>query len=294
MSYAEHWFALATRIKSLQSAGTLYACFQGYHKEDSFKVGRYLRDQCGAAVSSLEAFRREFDSSLPPEAKEHLDHFFETNIVKAARDRSADEEAAMRAALVALVAVEAGVTFIISGRQEHIRARSERAFMLLQRILAVDNDVRDKWKAALSKNEVACERLGSVHLLSQGIFAFKVDASGARTDLVFAEPPEESLLTRGVDGLVLTEWKVATAHNAEKQFAEARRQAELYKQGALAGVELTGYRYLVAVSVENLPSISIPSDKVTPEGIVYRHINIVVQPAVPSRAARSAIKLKRV
>jgi hypothetical protein len=83
-----------------------------------------------------------------------------------------------------------------------------------------------------------------VHLLSQGIFAFKVDASGARTDLVFREPPEDSLLTRGVEGLVLTEWKVATAQNAADRFAEARAQADLYKQGALAGVELTGYRYL--------------------------------------------------
>jgi hypothetical protein len=289
MSYGEHWFALATRIKSLQSAGELYASFQSYLMEDSFRVGRYLRDQCSAAIFSLEAFRRDFASSLPPEAKERLDHFFGMNVVKATRDPSSDEEAAARGALVALAAIEAKVTFILSGRQEQIRARSERAFMLLQRTLAVDDEVRAKWKAALNNGEVACERLGSVHFLSQGIFAFKVDASGARTDLVFPEPPEESLLTRGVEGLVLTEWKVATAQQAPNKFAEARAQAELYKQGALAGVELTGYRYLVAVSLKELPSVSIPPNNATPEGIVYRHINIVVQPAVPSKAARSAI-----
>jgi hypothetical protein len=290
MSYAEHWFALATRIKSLQSAGELYARFQSYRTEDAFRVGRYLRDQCADAIFSLEVFRGDFANSLPPEAQGRLDHFFGMNVVKAAKDRSRDEEEAARGALVALVTVEAEVTFILSGRQEQIRARSERAFMLLQRTLAVDDEVRAKWKAALSNGEVACERLGSVHLLSQGIFAFKVGASGARTDLVFAEPPEESLLTRGVEGLVLTEWKVATAHNAASKFAEAKAQAELYKEGALAGVELTEYRYLVAVSEEAVPSVSLPSNKVTPEGIIYRHINLVVQPAVPSKAARSAIK----
>ena len=38
MSYAEHWFALATRIKSLRMAGELYASFQGYQQEDSFRA----------------------------------------------------------------------------------------------------------------------------------------------------------------------------------------------------------------------------------------------------------------
>jgi hypothetical protein len=188
--------------------------------------------------------------------------------------------------LVALAALEAEITFILSGCQEQIRTRSERAFLLLTRILAVDDKVRAKWQAALRSGEVACERLGSVHLLSQGIYAFKVNAEGARTDLVFAEPPDESLLTRVVEGLVLTEWKVATAKNALEKFAEAHKQAEIYKQGALAGIELTGYRYLVVVSKNELLRASIPPDSITPEGIVYRHVNIVVEPAVPSKAAK--------
>src|ERR1700722_9028346 len=37
---------------------------------------------------------------------------------------------------------------------------------------------------------VACERLGAVHLLWHGIFAFKVDGSGARTDLIAPEQPD--------------------------------------------------------------------------------------------------------
>ena len=124
-----------------------------------------------------------------------------------------------------------------------------------------------KWKMALDKNEIACERLGSIHLLSHGIFAFKVDALGARTDLVFNEPPDSSLLTRGIEGLVLTEWKVAhNATEAAEKFREARIQADLYNQGALAGIELTHYRYLIVVSLKELPSNSVPPDDSTEEG----------------------------
>jgi hypothetical protein len=121
-------------------------------------------------------------------------------------------------------------------------------------------------------------------LLSQGIYAFKVDAAGARTDLVFHEPPNNSLLTRGVEGKVLTEWKVASASNATAQFRAARSQADRYKKGALAGAELAGYRYLIAVSLDELPTV--PVDDTTAEGVTYWHINVVVRPTVPSKAAK--------
>jgi hypothetical protein len=152
-----------------------------------------------------------------------------------------------------------------------------------------------KWKKALDKNEIACERLGSIHLLSHGIFAFKVDALGARTDLVFNEPPDTSLLMRGVEGLVLTEWKVADdATSAAEGFRMARTQGDLYKQGALADIELTRYRYLIVVSLKELPLNSIPPDDSTSAGIIYRHINIVVQPAVPSKAAEKLARTGKI
>jgi hypothetical protein len=86
------------------------------------------------------------------------------------------------------------------------------------------------------------------------------------------------------------EWKVATPKDALSKYAEARAQADLYKQGPLAGIELTGYRYLIAVSENELPPTSVPADDRTPQGIEYRHINIVVDPGVPSKAARSAVR----
>jgi hypothetical protein len=286
MPHAAHWFALATQIKGLQRAGELYAGFQEVQKEDSYGAGKYLRERCGSVVSGIATFRRDFENSLPSEAKDRIDAFLKSRPAQAASDPSTGERGA-RAALVALGAFEAEITFILSNRQEQIRARSERALLHLQRTLAVDEAASAKWIEALEKHEPACERLGSIHLLSHGIFAFKVDAVGARTDLVFNEPPDETLLRRGVEGLVLTEWKVAVdGKTAERGFAQARSQADLYKQGPLAGIELMGYRYLIVVSPNEIPRKSIPPDDVTKTGIVYRHVNIVVRPASPSGAAK--------
>jgi hypothetical protein len=104
---------------------------------------------------------------------------------------------------------------------------------------------------------------------------------------VFNEPPDGSLLARGVDGLVLTEWKVAhDAAGATRGFQAARAQADLYKQGPLAGIELTGYRYLIVVSLKELPLGSVLADDTASKGVVYRHINLVIQPSVPSKAAK--------
>ena len=285
MSVADSWFALSGFIKGLQEAGELYSRFMGYHQEDSYGAGRYLREQCAIAVGALETFRNDFAKSLPKEATERINSFLKSKLADAAKDPSTDHRGA-RGALVGLAAIEAEVTFILYGRQEHIRARSERALLLLQRTLAVDEGVRDKWKTAYGNGEVACERLGSLVLLSQGIYAFKVDAIGARTDLVFSEPPDESLLFRSVEGLVLTEWKVADAKVSSARFEEARKQADLYKQGPLAGIELNRYRYLIVVSLKALPQGGIPDDYVSPTGITYRHVNIVIEPDVPSKAAK--------
>jgi hypothetical protein len=170
----------------------------------------------------------------------------------------------------------------LSNAQESIRARSERAFAHLQRLIVVDSTFREKWKAAFEDGEVACEKLGAVHLLLHGIWAFKVDAGGARTDLVFQEPAG-SLANeqRYVDGFVLTEWKKTNlGEDAMLRFEQARSQARRYAQGALAGTELTAYRYAVLVSRQQ---VSIPED-VREGEVVYRHINVAVDPRPPSKS----------
>lgn len=173
---------------------------------------------------------------------------------------------------------------MLSDTQQHIRTRSERTFNHLQRLLVVDEEVRNKWKAAYEKGEIECEKLGAVHLLLHGIWAFKVDAEGERTDLVYQEPTgdlKEEL--RYADGIVLTEWKKAKPELSENNlsilYQQARDQAKRYASGALGGCELTAYRFLVVVSEKQ---VNVPDVK-TVNGIVYHHVNIAIDPSSPSR-----------
>jgi hypothetical protein len=72
-----------------------------------------------------------------------------------------------------------------------------------------------------------------------------------------------------------------------RKFQEARTQADLYRDGALAGIELAGYRYLIGVSKRELSAAAVPADLTNSAGVIYRHINIVIEQTVPSHAART-------
>ena len=143
-------------------------------------------------------------------------------------------------------------------------------------------DERKKWKAAFAKKEPDCEKLGGLHLLSHGIWAFKADAAGGRTDLIVGEPLKDlSDVDRAAEGLVLTEWKLARQlSDVPAAFAAAKRQADLYSVGMLAGYELHAYRYLVAVTGH---SMTAPAD-IVDKGVTYRHIALAVDPPTPSKA----------
>jgi hypothetical protein len=190
-----------------------------------------------------------------------------------------------RAAVVLLSALRSELSFMLADEQELIRSKTERAFLHLQRMLAANSRERDIWMGAYSSGEVACEKLGAVHLLWHGIFAFKVDGAGARTDLISPEPLDLNQAARVADGMVLTEWKLADASNANAKFREAKTQAQLYREGVLAGIELARYRFIIVISKEVLPPATIPGD-LECGGAIYKHINIALKPARPSVQAR--------
>ena len=115
---------------------------------------------------------------------------------------------------------------------------------------------------------------------SHGVWAFKAHGEKGRTDLILNEPlSDTSLIEKTSTALVLTEWKVVKADkDLADKIREAFEQTKLYVSGVLGGIELANYRYLVMVSEK---SMKIPSDSI--EGtIVYRHINIAVNPDTPS------------
>lgn len=115
---------------------------------------------------------------------------------------------------------------------------------------------------------------------------FKAAGAACATDLVFKEPIEDASNRRGIEGLVLTEWKLGDATNSAGRFEEARRQAQLYESTLLAGLELRRYRYAIVVSLNELPREAIPADAEL-DGVIYRHINIALDRRNISTRARS-------
>jgi hypothetical protein len=283
MNYQDQWEALSTRIRGLMQAAQFHASLLAVRNSDSYGRGKYLGEQCAQVRDGLVSFQSAFRQTLPPAALAALDAFI-TEIGKLLVDKSSGQdirEELVQAALLKLNAFEGQLTFLLADDQETIRARADRAFEHLQRSIVVDPEIRAKWQAAYGKDEPACEKLGAVHLLLFGIWAFKANAEGERTDLVYEEPIDDSSKAlRSADGLVLTEWKRAVkGDNPARRFQEAKQQAKRYARGALAGIELTAYRYIVVVSEDH---VDVPVD--LREGDVeFRHINIAVNPKSPSR-----------
>jgi hypothetical protein len=150
----------------------------------------------------------------------------------------------------------------------------------------VDDDIRKKWQGAFNRRETACERLGAIHLLSHGIWAFKVVAPGGATDLIFGDPVEKyaGIMRRTARALVLTEWKlIKNQDEITSKSQEARAQAEIYSGGVLGDAELKRTRYIVLVCESGLT----PPDDIGVGAVTYRHVLLPTRPKVPSMMARS-------
>ncbi len=235
-----------------------------------------LEAQARAIVRDLDSFKRRYRYSLPP-ALNGL--FEETTKVIGALPPSPWNEHYMTRAAIAILALETEADYLLADTTQHLRLLSERAFEHLQRSIAADKHVQERWKSAFEQGETQCERLGAVHLLSFGIFAFKAHSESARTDLVFPDRRVEWQSASYSEGIVLTEWKVARTRAEEtSRYKEAMVQAELYSSGILAGIELATVRYLVVVSERQ---IQLQPDEQKGD-ILYRKINIAVDPRTPS------------
>jgi hypothetical protein len=281
MLWQEQWAALSGRIGNLAEAARLLLSTLRIQSEDPYKVTTRISEQARAIVDELRGFQAAFSSTIPPLARDALQRFLEKDGPRIA-DAGVPGVEGIKLRLPLLVALRSELEYHLAGFEERARRRVERAFIHLQRSIVVDETFREKWVTAYDKNEVRCEQLGAVHLLQHGIWAFKVDAKGARTDLVFREPLSEvDEIVRSADALVLTEWKLVRSGNDPRDVAAAaRNQAMHYASGALASLELTQYRYIVLVSKDWLPRL----DDVAVDRIVYRQVNLAVSPSSPSKA----------
>jgi len=289
MNWLIEWKALSAQIQGLLEASRFYieSLSAGsksgqYVLKDSYKVGnRQLLPHIEKICAALEKFRDVHKGFIPTAADESLTSAL--NKIQTAFPNLANADAFnhVHVMVTLLVSFRAEFEYHLSDSSAVARRLSERAFIHLQRSIIVDTEIRRKWTKAFEEGEPHCEKLGGVHLLLHGIWAFKVNAEGERTDLVFGDPlPTDTSIERSAEALVLTEWKrVTSPKGVDKITSDARRQAARYTSGGLAGLELARYRFIVLVSKTTLAQVADHLDG----DVTYRHINIAVDPESPSK-----------
>jgi hypothetical protein len=284
MTYLDEWRALSARIHALVKASEIHSRHMAVNSGDTYARARRLIEHGQSTLEAVRIFGDRHKRLLSAPALTAINQLLEqaTPLVKDPASSTRQEQAS--AALLLLGLFESEISLLLTDGRATIRTHCERAFEHLRRLIVVDSTQRKLWQAAYADKELACERLGATHLLLHGIWTFKTDAAGARTDLVYSEPVDLDQAARAADGLVLTEWKKTpkeqvTSQEVNRLFADARAQARRYAEGPLAGFELTDYRYMVLVSWED---VEVPPD--IPElGVLYRHISIPVAPLAPSK-----------
>ena len=287
MNWLIDWQAISARIQGLLDAGAFFYRALHHSSEDARSVKKkVLLANAEKIFGNLNEFSEKFKSALPQDALDSLNSFLtkpEMSNPEFFRPNRNYENANVQFALTSLSAFQSEFAYLIADTQFIARKITERAFVHLQRSIIADDEIRKKWMTAYKGHETKCEKLGALHLLQHGVWAFKVDAIGGKTDLVLNEPlSPASPIESTADALVLTEWKVVKTHgDMQDKIKEALKQAELYSSGVLGGIEIANYRYLVMVSERMM---KMPDDRL--EGTVtYRHINIAVNPRTPSEEA---------
>lgn len=282
MSWSEEWRALAARIDGLLCAVELMTAALAVHSRDESNVfKKSLEPALSEIIANLKHLASVYANELPENAREALSKFIG---LRTNEGISSDAIGIQR--FVHLASFRSELEYLLRDLETERRSLTELAFEHLRRQLVVDTDIKNKWQVAFRSNEVACERLGAVHLLGHGIWAFKVSAPGSATDLVFGDPipQDDKQLKRTARALVLTEWKrIVNVGDMEAKAEEAREQTKIYSGGVMGDVELKQTRYIVLVSESDWA----PPNDLIDGRITYRHIILPVKSEVPSRAARS-------
>jgi hypothetical protein len=309
MSWRTEWKGISAQIKGFVESGKFYLETSGAGSTPAHTFMKCnLIGRAGNIFKVIKKFSSDYQSTLPLSANECLEQFimdYRHIFFPSGEDSESPIQLGLRVAeeyfeapvmsiatlLTALVLLQSELTSHLSDFSVIAKRLSERAFLHLQRSIIANKSIKQEWCNAFNKMktaEVECEKLGGAHLLLHGIWAFKVYTPEERTDLVLQEPIRDfDEVERAAEALVLTEWKIVRdASELGKKAKEALEQARIYASSVLGWIELRQYRFLVLVSKDRLQKIED-----IPEGdIVYRHINIAVDPKSPSQAARTTKK----
>lgn len=287
MSWHREWKAIEKSISDLTDICRDFVSALGARNSDSFgTIKKIILPMAGEITERITVLGQRYSSQLPATALKKIDELKNLHIDSAYASATQNEPTAVAHFSSRLQKFQSDFNYLTSDLEGIAVRLTARAFLHLQRSIVADHTIREKWKTARVQHEMACEKLGAVHLLQHGIWSFKVDSAGERTDLILGEVLTDQALGDvylSSEGLVLTEWKTATQSNSKQKYREAFAQAERYARGSLAAIELKSYRYLVIVSEEYLNDVPADHEK---EGIIYKYINIAVDPSSPSIQAR--------
>lgn len=290
MSWYTEWNAVQGVISELDSICSEFVSAMDASNQDTFgSVKKTMIPMAESLGGKISLLGKRYESQLPKDALDCISKLKPevSEIISYAIKRNTSTATEVAHISNIFRKFRADFNYLTSDLDGLVVKRTARAFTHLQRSIIADSDIQKKWITAFKKHETACEKLGSAHLLLHGIWTFKADTIGGRTDLILGEPINETNLNEvylTAEGLVLTEWKrVLDPKNIIKNSETAFKQAKIYSAGSLAAIELKRYRYLVLVSCDYLSSV--PGDK-EDDGIIYKYINISVNPSTPSQAAR--------
>ncbi len=282
MNWRSDWLALHDRIAGIEQAFNIFIHGLSLKTGDPYNIGRKVfRPEFTALLATIREFRVAHATVVPSNAVATIDRFLSTH-GSLVGSNDLDNTGHLVASVTALTAFRTELTFQLTNRDASRLRATERALQHLQRSIVADRTVRDRWTDAFDQGETTCEALGATHLLGHGIWAFKVSASGERTDLVYNEPLSDlDGVAMASDSLVLTEWKVVrSALDLQTKIDAATRQVDRYSAGVLAGLELVNSRFIIVVSSDRL---QLPPD-VSRNAVTYRVRGIAVAPASPSKA----------
>jgi hypothetical protein len=250
MNWMDKWRAISTRILSLGEAGNfLIQAFQA--NEGDYGSVNMILDELRGIGSELRLLYDQHKDQIPPNAAEYLRDRLDRYDQLVNPLPTAPSSGKIQS-IAPVLMIRAHFEYLIRDTEVEGRNATELAFEHLRRSIVVNSKLRTEWEQAFKDREERCEELGAIHLLSHGIWAFKVTGAGAATDLVYGEPlvPGSNPLRRTARALVLTEWKKVTdGTTVERQSEIARTQARLYSGGILGDVELKRTRYIVLVSL---------------------------------------------
>ncbi|MBB4571543.1 hypothetical protein [Rhizobium leucaenae] len=294
MDLHEQWEALGSWVRAVEQRAWLYIQAFNNDKEQGGAVELQLINGLVSAYNSSFEFVEKCDerdvkgfpellTRLRQSRRIPAEHFIPSQLEIGKVDKLYIK-GLVRDLVISLGLIEADITRLLADVEVWIGGKTELALKHLQRLLVVDLHLKTKWKSAYHLRETACERLGGAHFLWHGLWAFKVDTHGARTDLVTYEPIDERAVGASGGALVLTEWKKIDDPKRgaiERVFAQAKGQALNYVSGALGAIELKSVVHLVAVSLFPIPKAELPPDTIE-QGKTIRFVNIVLDPPAPS------------